>query len=132
MRIVLDTSAFCQKDAFRQLAKVPYPIVLPVVALAERVRQLDRDGKSVSLFVQRLAEFRIEIEPLTAESATRYARALHDNDRWKRLARDALIAGHVRENDVLWTMNPKDFVAVGVPPGQIHAILASSDASPES
>lgn len=123
MRVVLDTSAFYQKDAFRQLARVPNLIVLPVIAFAERVRQLERDGRDARLFVQRLAEFRILIEPLGAEAATRYTSRLHDDARWRRLARDALIAGHVQDEDVLWTMNPKDFLAVGLPSGRIHHLL---------
>lgn len=126
MRVVLDMSAFYARDAFRQLAALPNPIVLPVVAFAERVRQLERDGRDTPLFLQRLAEFRIEVEPLGAEAATRYTRDLHEDDRWKRLARDALIAGHVGNDDVLWTMNPKDFLAVGLPASRIHAILPSA------
>ncbi|MFP5379813.1 MAG: hypothetical protein ACLGHP_08725, partial [Vicinamibacteria bacterium] len=44
-----------------------------------------------------------------------------DDRLWTRHARDALIAAHLREGDELWTTNPRDFEALGVPAARIRA-----------
>ena len=122
MRIVLDTGVFYRREALEALAHVQEDVVVPVVALAERLRQLRRDGGDVDAFRRTLRRARFEVEALDETAALRYAIGLDVDAEWRRLSHDAFIAGHLREDDVLWTTNPKDFQAMGVPAAQIVSI----------
>lgn len=121
MRIILDTSAFYFPVALELLSRQPEDIVVPAVAFTERARQLARDGRmSPAELLDELARNEIAVESYGEEEAMRFATGVRDDARWKKLARDAMIAGHVREGDVLWTANPLDFAAVGLAPAQIR------------
>lgn len=122
VRIVLDTGVFFRPHALRSLARVPNLVVLPAVAFAERARQLAKKGVEPDALLRLLDELDIAVEPFGADEATRHAARITDDARWRGLARDAMIAGHLRENDVLWTTDPKDFEALGVPPERIVAV----------
>lgn len=115
MRIVLDTGVLWRPAAIRDLATSPHEIVLPAVAFAERLRQLAGQGRPPGPFEALIARMGITVEPFGKTEARRFVPRLTDDDRWRRLARDAMIAGHVGPDDVLWTTNPKDFHALGVP-----------------
>lgn len=119
MRIVLDTGVFYRREALEALATSQEDVIVPVVALAERLRQLRRDEGDVTAFRRMLARAHFQVEALDEPAATRYALALDVDAEWRRLSHDAFIAGHVREEDQLWTTNPQDFEAIGVPPSQI-------------
>jgi predicted nucleic acid-binding protein len=109
-------------DLLAQLSGRPETIVLPVVAYAERIRQYARNGvRPLNLRIE-LAACDIEIEPFFIEEADRYAPTQMDDAHWNAHARDVMIAGHVRSTDVLWTTNPKDFIAIGIPECQIYSI----------
>lgn len=118
-RIILDTGAFFRHEALRQLAQLAQPVIVPAVVYMERVRQLHRDTRDIEAFHEILEQMRFRIEPFGKQEATRYAPTIHDDAAWRRLARDAMIAGHIGKDDILWTTNPKDFLAIGVPPEQI-------------
>lgn len=122
MRVVLDTNALFDREAMLQLAATRKRIILPAVAFAERARQLQRAGRSLEELWQVLEVGKISLESFGADEALR--RPLHaiEDKAWGRLARDAFIAGHVGPGDMLWTKDVEDFVAVGVPRDQIHAI----------
>lgn len=120
-RIVMDTGMFFRPTALHEAARGPDDIVIPAVAYAERLRQMAARG-SVPGFQHTVADLG-RIEPFGPREADRIMPGLGGLDpaAWYRLARDALIAGHVRPGDELWTTDPKDFVAVGVPERQIVA-----------
>lgn len=122
VRIVVDTGVLYRPAALDALADSPLDIVLPVVALAERLRQVKRDGYDVAAFRRTLARAQIEVEALDEEAATRYALDLATDAEWRKLSHDAFIAGHVRGDDELWTTNPADFEALGVPRDRIVAV----------
>jgi hypothetical protein len=63
----------------------------------------------------------IEVEPFGQDEARRFAARL-DDARWARLARDAMVAGHLRPGDLLWTTDPHDFAELGVAPARLHAV----------
>jgi predicted nucleic acid-binding protein len=126
MRIVLDTSVLWDKPALERLRKEPGDIVLPAVAFTERARQFVRQGRPVAELWRQLAEGGFEVEAFGAEHGLRHAARL-DDAAWARLARDALIAGHVGPGDVLWTKNPKDFLAVGLPREQVVGVGPSHE-----
>lgn len=114
MRHVLDTNVFYHPRALEHLATLPDDIVVPAVVVAERARQLQRDaGISPETFLAALRAQDFAVEPMGAEPACAYAPFL-DDATWQRLARDALIAGHVRPGDLLWTHDRKDFEALGL------------------
>lgn len=119
MAIVLDTGVLYHPEVLRRLAELPDDIVLPAIAYAERGRQILRDGRSLPELDVALAENEIRVEPFDRDAALRYAVHVHDDATWRRTARDALIAGHVGENDILWTTNRSDFEVIGVPADQI-------------
>lgn len=116
VRIVLDTGVFYRPDALESLASLPHDVAVPAVAFTERARQLAKRGIGPDEFADRLAANEFSIEPYGREQAQRLAPAIHDGGAWRRLARDAMIAGHVRlsQGDVLWTTNPEDFLEVGL------------------
>lgn len=119
LRIILDTGVFFRPDAIMRLAEAAQDIIVPAVVLAERMRQIERDGFQSMAFRRLLDRCHFVVEPLGEAEALRYTTRIHDDDRWNRLARDAMIAGHVGDADVLWTTNPRDFIEAGVPENQI-------------
>jgi len=115
MRHVLDTNVFYHPRALEHLATLPDDIVVPAVVVAERARQLQRDAAvAPEAFVATLRAQDFDVEPLGVEQACAHAPFL-DDVAWQRLARDALIAGHVRPRDTLWTHDRRDFEALGIP-----------------
>lgn len=119
MRVILDTGVFYRPEAITRLAKIPDDVVVPTVVLAERIRQVERDGFNSTAFRRLLYRCQFQVEPLYEEAALRHTRHVHDDEAWNRLARDALIAGHALEDDMIWTTNPSDFLEIGVPEHQI-------------
>lgn len=119
MRIVLDTGVLWRPDALRRLAQLPNDVIVPAIVYTERARQILRDGRSIEELDSALQANEFTVEAYSAEQATRYAVQIQDDNDWIRLARDAMIAGHVRDADLLWTTNPDDFEELGVPDEQI-------------
>lgn len=122
MRIVLDTGVFYHPAALREAARQGLDVVVPVVAFTERARQLARDGRPVGEFLAILEEHGFAVEPLTVREALRLPVRVRDDRLWLRHARDALIAGHVGRDDVLWTTNRADFERIGLDPHQIQDV----------
>ncbi len=121
-RIVIDTGVLWRTEAMERLAHTYLPLVLPSVAYMERARQIRRDGGDVKRFRRWLSTMHIEIEPFTEDEADRLPIRIENDRLWKRLVRDAMIAGHVEQMDLLWTTNPKDFLAVGMDPDRIVGV----------
>lgn len=119
MRIILDTGVFYYPEALSRLAELPHDIVVPAVALAERLRQVD--GLDAAAFRRTLARAQVDVEAMGETQATRFAPRL-TRDEWRDLSHDAFIAGHVETADELWTTNPEDFIRIGMPAGQIVAV----------
>ncbi len=126
MRIVLDTGVFYHPDALRQAARADAELVVPAVVFMERSRQLQRGGRDVRAFATLLVEGGYLIEPFRPSHALRYAVGMSDDRLWRIHFRDAMIAGHVAPEDELWTTNPKDFRAIGVPGECIRDVLATA------
>lgn len=121
MRIVLDTSAFYYTRALRRVPR-RVDVVVPAVAFTERARQLKRDGRATpAAFHRTLSERGWKIEAFREEHALRASHLApkHDEE-WQRLARDVLVAAHVREEDVLVTANVGDFVELGLPAARLR------------
>lgn len=118
-RIVLDTGVLYRPAALRALASREEDAVLPAIAMAERVRQLVRDGRDVDEFRALLAAADIAPEALAPGAACETAARLTDERAWARLSRDAMVAAHVRPGDELWTTNAKDFIELGLPAGAV-------------
>lgn len=127
LRILLDTSVFFKPAAMAELRSRHEDVVLPAVAFAERARQLRRDGRALDVFLEGLQANHIMVEPFGHDEALRRAQFVTDDSMWKRHSRDALIAGHVKDDDQLWTANPRDFIEVGVPSRQIMDISGLDD-----
>lgn len=125
MREVLDTSAFFHGAQLARLRRPGWPVIVPAVAFTERARQLAVVGVPPETFLRYLSDNAFRVERHGRFEAVRRAVQIHDDARWKRLARDAMIAGHVRPGDRLWTTNPRDFIALGIPPEQIVDLSAS-------
>lgn len=123
MRIILDTGVFFRPVALAQLKDLPETVIVPAVAMAERVRQLARDGRDEAKFHEGIEESGFVPEPLSPDAACRIARLVPNDERWRRLSRDALIAAHLRPGDQLWTTNPKDFRELGVPEAAIITVI---------
>lgn len=119
MRAVIDTGVFFRPDVLHSL--IDEIVVIPTVAVAERRRQLARDGRDVERFVQLLDGGDFVLEPFDYEYAMTMP-IITDDARWRRHARDAMIAAHVRPGDVLWTTNPKDFLTLGLRPEQVRGV----------
>ncbi|GEM_PF-1066757 len=123
MRIVLDTSALFYPRALASL-RSDHPgaePVIPTVVLLERARQLSRAGLDgageMRAFVERGG---LTLEAFGPEQALRsHQRAPRDDRLWARAGRDAIIAGHVAEGDVLWTANARDFLDLGLAREQV-------------
>lgn len=124
MRIVLDTGVFYHPEALGMMPWYEPPVIVPSIVFAERSRQLAKRGADPDEFAALLQSIGATVEPLDADAAIRFTQHIHDDGKWKRLARDAMIAGHVREGDRLFTTNPRDFIEVGVSPRQIVEIPA--------
>lgn len=122
MRIILDTNVLWNKAAMEKLQETAAPVVVPAVVVAERARQYAKRGWPVSRLLDQLAANQFTSEALTPEMALRFAPGLVADDAWRRLARDALIAGHVQAGDVLWTSDVKDFLEIGVPMDRLQAV----------
>ncbi|MEA3201026.1 MAG: hypothetical protein QOE90_2454 [Thermoplasmata archaeon] len=121
MRIVLDTGVFFRPAVLRELAAAEdADVVVPAVVLAERRRQLALAGRRPEELLEILEGNGFAIEPLGRDEAMRVP--LADDARWRRHARDALIASHVGPVDVLWTTNPRDFLAFGLAPAQVRGV----------
>lgn len=118
MRVILDTGAFYHPAAWLRLAGAT--VVVPAVVYAERMRQLRRDGRDVAVLDEILAGFGAIVEPFTQAHARRIP-GLAD-PAWRRMARDAMVACHVGPEDLLWTTDPSDFLAVGLVQDQILAL----------
>lgn len=119
MSIILDTGVLWRPQALDRLQGQRAPLVLPSVALAERARQYRKKGWPVDRLLQDLDDNGISIETLGPLEALRRAPSVLDDVRWQRHCRDALIAGHIGPDDMLWTTNPRDFLELGVPPDQV-------------
>lgn len=129
MRIVLDTGVFYHPEALRRAARAETELVVPAVVFMERARQLRRDGRDVRAFAVRLIEDGYLVEPFRPSHALRYAVPLDDDRLWRKHLRDAMIAGHVGPGDELWTTNPRDFEAIGVPKAQVRRVPAPASPS---
>lgn len=121
MRLVLDTSAFYYPRALRRIPR-GQNVVVPAIVFTERARQLKRDGRATpSVLLRTLADRGWKVEPYREENALRAAHlAPADDAEWQELARDVLVAAHVREEDILLSANVADFVALGLPRARLR------------
>ncbi len=117
-RIVLDTSILWDPAVTRRAGLGQGSAILPSIALTERARQVIAAGRDVAELWAVLRANKIVVEDFGIEHGMRRAAKLPQSV-WDRHARDALIAGHVGPDDVLWTKNPKDFLKVGLAKEQI-------------
>lgn len=118
MRVVLDTGVLYRPKALLALAGAT--AVVPAVAYLERVRQLRRDGRDPAELLRLLSRLGLKVEPMTEEIAGRVPGL--DDLHWNRLARDAMVACHLRPGDILWTTNPRDFLELGLAAEQVLAL----------
>lgn len=124
MRVIVDTGVFFLPEALEDLARLPHDVIVPAAASTERARQLQKRSEAPAVLRDALAVNEMVVEPYGVVQAERYAVHVNDDEVWRRIARDAMIAGHLEEDDVLWTTNPKDFHALGVPEDQVVAVPA--------
>lgn len=122
MRLILDTGLFFRPIALREARKSGRPVVLPAIVLAERGRQLALLGRPFHEVATFAAESGIIIEPFDSPQAARLSERAPAKEMWDRHARDAMIAAHVREGDILWTTNPRDFLKLGLRPEQVRGV----------
>lgn len=122
-RIILDTSALYFPRAIRKLPG-NRRVLVPTVVLVERARHLKSERRgSPSEFLLDIRNQGWETEPLgDAEALLAAHRAPMDDKEWADRARDTLIAGHVRDGDVLWTADVADFLALGLPPTSLRDV----------
>lgn len=123
-RIVIDTGVLWVPRALSILGQLADDIVLPAVAYAERARQYREVGRSLDRLDALLRRHRVIVEPMDAGHALAASEWTSDRGLWQKHGRDALIAGHIGLHDVLWTTNPRDFIALGFPEDKIEAIAA--------
>lgn len=98
---------------------------MPAVVFLERSRQLAREGRMApAKYLEFVRGSLWILEPFGAEEALRARAHAMDDRAWKRLARDAMVAGHVRAGDRLWTANPRDFVELGLSEAQVVDVHA--------
>lgn len=120
-RVVLDTSALYYPQALALLETQPRPVIVPTIVLLERARQLrasGRDGWSDVVVLASAAGW--DIEAFDAAHARRTARLAPLDPRiWRTINRDAMIAGHVGDDDAIWTANPRDFLHLGLKEQQV-------------
>lgn len=120
---MIDTGVFYRPEALEDLARLPHDVVVPAVVFTERARQLAKRGVEADEFARRLADNEFGVEAYGPDQARRYAPEIDHGEAWRRLARDAMIAGHVQaDEDVLWTTDPDDFREVGLPEQAIMAV----------
>lgn len=105
---------FYRPKALDRLARLPHDVVVPAVVFTERARQLAKRGIEPGDFAGRLEANEFVVEPYGREQAVRFAPEIHDDEAWRRLARDGMIAGHVDERSLLWTTDPEDFRELGL------------------
>lgn len=121
MRHILDTGVFFRPAALEELSRQRRDVIVPAVVFAERVRQLRRDNRPVEAFLEALERNHWFVESFTTLEALN-APSVRDDRLWRRHARDAMIAGHVRDGDALWTTNPEDFRLLGLRLAQLRAV----------
>lgn len=123
-RIVVDTGVFFRPDRLRAAADDPRPFIVPAVAYAERLRQLAARGVPAGDIAAFAVAMRPVVEAFDMTEAERFVprTGTMPRARWRSLARDALIAGHVRPDDELWTTDPSDFRELGLAEAQIVAV----------
>lgn len=121
VRVIIDTGVLWYPSVLEGLSGTERDIILPVVAYSERVRQLIQSGRKERELSIILDAVGIMVEPLGLVESVKFSAAIGD-DSWERLARDAYIAGHIRDGDEIWTTNPKDFLQLGVPSPQVVAV----------
>lgn len=121
MRLLLDTSAFYHARALRRIPRGDH-VVIPAVVFTERARQLKRDGRaSPAAFHRSLTDRGWKVDPFREEQALRAAHlAPSDEERWQSLARDVLVAAHLRADDILLTADTADFLEIGIPPAKLR------------
>ena len=119
MRVVLDTNVLWDSGALAALARSSVNVVVPALVFAERARQYRQRGRSTRELREQLARNEFTLEDFRPEHAERYATNIVDDALWRRVSRDALIAGHLGPGDILLTANVKDFLAVGVQRDQL-------------
>lgn len=119
MTVVLDTGVFFRPEILERLSTVPDDVIVPAVVFAERARQLSKRGIPSNHLLEILEANAFVVEPFGQDEAARYVPQLTDDEAWRKLARDAMIAGHTEAGRVLWTTNPRDFVELGVPEDRI-------------
>jgi predicted nucleic acid-binding protein len=113
MAIVIDTNVLWHPEVLDLLEDED--VVVPSLVVLERCRQLRARGRDPVELLRNLDRLGWRVEPHDAEHALRSALlAPLDDKAWLKLARDAIIAGHVGPADVLWTFNAKDFRALGM------------------
>ncbi|MGB0652248.1 MAG: type II toxin-antitoxin system VapC family toxin [Thermoplasmatota archaeon] len=124
MRIILDTGVFFRKQALLNAEARHEPLIVPAIVFAERLRQVAARGISAQRLAREIERFGGHIEPFGPTQAARFVPGLADLPRrqWQRLARDAMIAGHLRDGDELWTTNVGDFEEIGVEKGRIVGV----------
>jgi predicted nucleic acid-binding protein len=122
LTVVLDTGVFFVPEALERLAELPHDVIVPAVVFTERARQLSRQGVGVDGWLDAVEVNAFEIEAYGVDQARRWAPEIHDDEEWRRLARDAMIAGHLGEDRVLWTTNLADFQEIGLSDDRIAAI----------
>ncbi len=122
MRTILDTNVLWDRAALERILASAEDVVVPAIVFTERARQLVREGRgSAATLAALLGRLDFAIEPFGEQEGSRYAVGMVDDERWLRLARDAMIAGHVRPGDTLLTHNVRDFLDVGVAPERVMA-----------
>jgi len=102
--LVLDTDALWHRPLLDALVEAracgfgtpQLRVVLPVVAFAERVRQLQRDSRPEAPWLAGLQRMGVEVESLDVSLAARMPAGARDDATWRVHARDFLIAAHVR------------------------------------
>lgn len=122
VRLVIDTGVFFRREALERLKEVDVPIIVPATVYMERGRQLLARGVTQQAWDRTIRTRGFVVEPFSRQEAARFAMQIDDDHRWGRLYRDAMIAGHVGPEDVLWTMNPEDFLAVGLEADQVVGV----------
>lgn len=119
MAVIVDTSALWSKEVLHRLRDRD-DVIVPSVVFMERARQIVTGGGRLESFVQYLRRSGWPVAPFEELEALRSVRLAHvAPDRWRALFRDAMIAGHVGPHDQLWTFNPRDFLALGIPDRQV-------------
>src|ERR1700737_4281333 len=102
MSLIVDTDVFFKPAALAKL-RGKMGVVVPSIVFMERARQLEASGEmTLEQFAATLRGLRWTIAPYTAREATRTVRlAPMQQNRWEKMARDAMIAGYVGDSDVL-------------------------------